>query len=443
MKLQFKLALYNTLTKMAVIAILGVLVLVSINRISVNHIRQRLLQKKTRLITNLSGVELENLLTNKTFTDYNLLREEYIVVRELKIDEQPVKRKFSQEQRSIEDNNEAFQILVTSFSYKGKKYRLELGEAMTTVDQLERTISIFTLAVMVAAVILSLMADLAFTRLLLSPFYQIIDRKLNKVNDPVNFNYGLIKTSTTDFKVLDQSISTLMQRITTLFLTEKEFIANISHELLTPISILNTRLENLLNDEQLSTEGENKIFASLKTLARLKGLINSLLLISRVENRQYDKPDVISVRQTVADVHEELEHRLPMMNLHFGTAIHEDHHFQGNRSLFHTLLANLVSNAIKYNKPGGTVSITSHSSSGQYMLIVSDTGMGMDKEAIENAFVRFEKLGSEKEDSHGLGLAIVRSIAAFHGIEINMQSEKGTGTTVTINFKLSTPVPSS
>jgi len=443
MKLQFKLALYNTLTKMAIIAILGVLVLVSINQISVNHIRQRLLQKKTRLITNLSGGELENLLTNKTFTDYNLLREEYIVVRELKNNEQPVKRKFSQEQRSIEDNNEAFQILVTSFSYKGKKYRLELGEAMTTVDQLERTISIFTLAVVIAAVILSLVADLAFTRLLLAPFYQIIDRKLNKVNDPVNFNYDLIKTSTTDFKVLDQSISTLMQRITTLFLTEKEFIANISHELLTPITILNTRLENLLNDEQLSTEGENKIFASLKTLTRLKGLINSLLLISRVENRQYDKPDIISVRQTVADVYEELEHRLPMKGLHFNTAIHEDHHFQGNRSLFHTLLVNLVSNAIKYNKSGGTISITGHTSNGQYALIISDTGIGMNKEAIENAFVRFEKLGSEQEDSHGLGLAIVRSIAAFHDIEINMQSEKGTGTTVIINFKLSPLPPSS
>jgi signal transduction histidine kinase len=434
MKLQFKLALYNTLTKVAIITMLGILILVSINHISVNHIQQRLLQKKSRLVANLSSLEINDLLMQKTFTDYNLLREEYIILKEIKKEEKPIKQKFSQEQRSIEGNQEEFQILITDFTYEGKSYRLELGETMSTLAALERTISVFTFGILIAAVILTLITDLAFTQFLLAPFYRIIDQKLNKVNDPINFNYQPVKTTTDDFRILDRSISVLMNKIATLFLTEKEFIANVSHELLTPISVLSTRLENLLNDEQLSQEGENKLFASLKTLNRLKAIINSLLLISKVENNQYNKPDIISVKHTVDEVYEELEHRLLMMKLKISIDLPDDHTFTGNRSLFHTLLMNLVNNAIKYNVPSGSVRIYSDQHDEGYTLIIADTGIGMDAEIVEHAFIRFEKLQSDKEDSHGLGLAIVRSIAAFHDIRVSIKSKKGEGTQVSIIF---------
>ncbi|MDR6783493.1 signal transduction histidine kinase [Pedobacter africanus] len=434
MKLQFKLALYNTLTKVAIITMLGILILVSINRISINHIQQRLIQKKRRLVANLSGVEVNDLLMQKTYTDYNLLREEYIILKEIRNDEKPIKQQFTRELRSIESSQEEFQILTTDFNYEGRNYRLELGETMSTLAQLERTISMFTFGILIAAVILTLITDLAFTRFLLTPFYRIIDQKLNKVNEPTNFNYKPVQTSTEDFRILDRSISALMRKITGLFLTEKEFIANVSHELLTPISVLNTRLENLLNDEKLTPEGENKIFASLKTLGRLKAIINSLLLISKVENNQYSKPDTISVRHTVEEVYEELEHRLLMMKLKFNIQLQEDHTFTGNRSLFHTLITNLISNAIKYNIPSGSVNISDMPAAETYTLVIADTGIGMNTELLEHAFVRFEKLESEREDSHGLGLAIVRSIATFHELKIDIKSKKGKGTEIRINF---------
>ncbi|WP_316815917.1 HAMP domain-containing sensor histidine kinase [Pedobacter nyackensis] len=434
MKLQFKLALYNTLTKVAIITLLGILILVSINHISVNHTQQRLLQKKARLISNLSNVEVNDLLQQKTFTDYNLLREEYIILKEIKKDDKPIKQHFVQELRIIEGNQEEFQILITDFNYEGKNYRLELGETMSTLAQLERTILMFTFGILIAAVILTLIIDLGFMQFLLTPFYQIIDQKLNKVNDPINFNYKPVKTTTADFRILDQSISVLMNKIATLFLTEKEFIANVSHELLTPLSVLSTRLENLLNDEQLSPEGENKLFACLKTLNRLKAIINSLLLISKVENNQYNKPDIISVRDTVAEVYEELEHRLLMMKLKMHFNLSEDHTFTGNKSLFHILITNLVNNAIKYNKPSGSVIIYNEVHNQTYTLVIADTGIGMDPELVEAAFIRFEKLQSEKADSHGLGLAIVRSIATFHNIKVSINSKKDQGTQISISF---------
>ncbi|WP_069659346.1 sensor histidine kinase [Arcticibacter eurypsychrophilus] len=435
MKLQLKLAFYNTLTKVVIITIMAGLILVSINRISVHHIQQRLLHKKSKLISNLSSMEINDLLTQQgTFTDYNLLKEEYIILKRGPAHLIKPKQYFRQGNRTIEGSDEEYQILIAEFTYKGKNYLLELGETTSTLGQLEHTISMYTFFILLASIILTSVTDLAFTGFLLAPFYKIIDQKLNKVNDPISFNYEGIKTTTEDFRILDQSISSLMKKMADMFSREKEFIANVSHELLTPITILSTRLENLLNDEKLSAAGETKIFACLKTLTRLKSIINSLLLISKVENNQYDKLHTISVKEVVDEVYEEMEDRLVTMDLKFTIDLQEDHAFKGNRYLFHTLLMNIVNNAIKYNRHSGSVSINGNHANGQFMLTVRDSGQGMLLNQVKNAFQRFEKFQSKKEDSYGLGLSIAQSIASFHHLELDIQSEKGKGTQVNIIF---------
>jgi signal transduction histidine kinase len=436
MKLQVKLALYNTLTKVAIITILGLAILFSINRISIKHIQQRLLQKKEKLISNLSSVEINDLLTKQgSYIDYNLLKEEYIILQ--KVTGKSVSRPayFIKDIRSIEGDEEEYQILLTTLVFDGIEYQLELGESMSSVSQLDRTISVFTFLILGIAVGLTLVADLTFTKFLLNPFYKIVDQKINKVNDPQNFSYKPIATSTQDFKILDESISTLMSKMSSLLSNEKEFIGNVSHELLTPISILNSRLENVLEKEVLSEEGENKLFACLKTLGRLKSIINSLLLISKVENNQFGKQDVISIQQTVAEVYEELDHRLLMRRLTFVTNIGEDFIFNGNQSLFHTLVMNIVTNAIKYNVDDGEIKIEAGRTPKGFIITVTDTGIGMDDPMLNNAFNRFEKFESVEKDSQGLGLAIVKSIALFHDIDLNISSQKGVGTRLSLLFK--------
>ncbi|MHA4896554.1 sensor histidine kinase [Pedobacter sp. PWIIR3] len=435
MKLQFKLAFYNTITKIGIVSLLGVVILISINRISTRHIQQRLLQKKDKLISNLSTVEINDLLTKqRTYTDYNLVREEYIILTESAHLIPLGKSRFLEEPRIIENDEANYQILLTNFEFKGKTYKLELGENMASVIQLERTISVFTFLIMLVAIILSIVADLAFTKFLLAPFYKIIEQKLNKVNDPMNFNYDAVKTSTEDFLVLDRSISTLMSKMANLLITEKEFIANVSHELLTPIATLSSRFENLLDGENLTEAAQNKIFSSLKTLSRLKAIINSLLLISKVENNQFTKQDSISIKKTINDVYEELEHRLLMKNLKFKIHLMDDHNIKGNQSLIHTLFMNVINNAIKYNVDHGIIEIRGIVLEKSFQLEIIDTGIGMDQEKSKNVFKRFERLDSSEKDSYGLGLAIVHSITVFHGIDIQIESVKNKGTKVNFTF---------
>ncbi|MES2278026.1 MAG: HAMP domain-containing sensor histidine kinase [Bacteroidota bacterium] len=439
MKLQLKLALYNTLTKVAVILFTGVFTLLAIEKISYNHIELRLEKAKNEQIKHLPSAEIDSLLSKKkTYTDYNLIKEEFIQVTPQPYEAAPSTASYFRTSSRKLDNKDTeiqtYHILSTRLNFKNHTYLLEIGESIETIEDLKTIIKQFTLVVLIIALGLTLASDLIFTKYLLNPFYKIIDRKLIKVNDPLNFDYEKVKTTTQDFNLLDDSISLLMKKITDLFLLEKQFIANVSHELLTPISIISTRLENLMLQENLSEDAENKLFASLKTLNRLKSIINSLLLISKVENNQFNKSDSVKIADVLTEITDELEDRLEAKKIQFHNRIAYQYSITANRPLIHTLLFNIVNNAIKYNDIKGHIVISDDVSGNTYTLQIADTGAGMEPEQIEKAFNRFEKLESDEMESFGLGLAIVKSIATFHNIHIGIQSNKGKGTTFKLTF---------
>lgn len=436
MKLQHKLALFNIFTKIAIIAISGLFVTILTNNISINHLQGRLIDKKNKLISNLSMAEINELVNmQKTFTDYNILKEEYIIIDQVpKPSKRNTKIYFSTEERQVDDESQKYLIMTNYFTFGGKFYRLEIGETMNAVSQIETTLLYFTLLTLVISVIASLLVEMTFTRFLLIPFYQIINLKLNNVNDPIHYNSTHIETSTEDFRLLDDSISALMKKISNQIIIQKQFITNVSHELLTPISLMMPRLENLLNDENLSDKGMNKIVASLKTLNRLKSIIHSLLLISKVEHNQFIKNDIILINKLIEEIYGELKDRLPEKDIKIQIKLL--HHFEvfGNEALVHILCTNIINNAIKYNKAGGKVIITDSLSTNAYILYIKDEGIGMNPDEIELAFNRFERLGTSEADSYGLGLAIVKSIAAFHDIGVSVISNKKSGTTASITF---------
>ncbi|WP_419701224.1 sensor histidine kinase [Mucilaginibacter sp. NFX135] len=436
MKLQVKLALYNTLTKVSIILFTGLLILLSIEKISYNHIEVRLEEKKEATLRSLSSKEINSFLAaQKVYTDYNILKEEFITITPVKY--QPntnTKVIFTTEAKKVDKNMETYRILSNRFNFNGYTYLLQIGETIESVEELKSIIKKFTLLVLFIALVLTLISDLVFTKFLLAPFYKIIDRKLIKVNDPMNFDYEKIKTTTQDFELLDDSISSLMKKISNLFILEKQFIANVSHELLTPISIISSRLENILLHDNLSEGSENKMHASLKTLNRLKSIINSLLLISKVENNQFDKGDMVMIAEVIKEIHEELEDRIEEKHLTFTNHLKYIYSIQGNRPLMHTLLFNIINNSIKYNNLKGSITISDDLTDDIYAITIADTGAGMEQKQIDNAFNRFEKFDTDEKESYGLGLAIVKSITAFHNIKIKINSVKNKGTAVKLIF---------
>ncbi|UKJ08833.1 sensor histidine kinase [Solitalea lacus] len=437
MRLQAKFALYNVLTKIAIILSLALLFNFSTEQVAYSHLDARILQKKEQFIKNLSGKEISEYISEQDtdFTSYNIFKEEYILLKTISSGNQKDGTGiFSTESRIIENQTNDYRILTYNFDFERRHYQLEIGESLASIKQFKQTLRTYTLVVLLVAILLTLITDFLFTGFLLKPLAAIINKRLQDVNDPSHFNFEPIATSTSDFKHLDKQLKEMLTSISQSFHTQKEFIGNVSHELLTPISILKSRFENLLNENSISDEVQNKIYASLNTLYQLKNIVNSLLLISKIENEQFKPNESIVVNKLIQEISEELKDRLDDKSLHFNADLKYNYHFIGSKSLIRTMLFNVITNAIKYNAEQGTITISDSIVDEKYQLSIADTGKGIDEERLPYIFDRFEKLNTNEEESHGLGLAIVKSIANFHKIDINVYSQINKGTRITFTF---------
>ncbi len=133
------------------------------------------------------------------------------------------------------------------------------------------------------------------------------------------------------------------------------------------------------------------------------------------------------------DLHEDLQDRIEDREIKFLNKMQHHYVFTGNKTLIHILIYNLVTNAIKYNKPQGSITITDGFNQPNYFISITDSGVGMNDSQIEQIFNRFARISSD-QDGQGLGLAIAESIASFHHIEIKVTSVVNEGTTFTLLF---------
>ena len=247
------------------------------------------------------------------------------------------------------------------------------------------------------------------------------------------FDHTPIKAKSRDFREVDLVLNQMMDRIAELFKKERQFISNVSHELLTPIALLKNKLENLLQNDSLDDTAVDKIAGSLKTLDMLKKIINNLLLISRIENNQYELNESVNFHELVTDLQEDLQDRIEDKGIQFVNNMKHDFIFKGNKTLIHILIYNLVTNAIKYNKPNGEIIIEDGYQEKRYFISITDSGIGLNESQLENIFNRFTRISSDQE-GQGLGLAIAKSIAVFHHIDIKVKSELEQSTSFTLWF---------
>ncbi|MBZ4036077.1 HAMP domain-containing histidine kinase [Flavobacterium sp. 17A] len=404
-----------------------------------HHINNSLLEKKKKFIEHLNQEEINDFIENpddstETFSEFSTLHNEFLVLSHAPIKPRHKNSTFSNDYRKIEGEENEYRILEHHFVYGGQGYKLEIGSSLSEVNDLTFVIRFFILIVFVVILLITFLADTFYIEYLLKPFYKIIDTKIRRVNEPETFDHTPIKAASRDFRELDFVLNQMMDRIAEVFKKEKQFISNVSHELLTPIALLKNKLENLLQNESLDDNAFDKIAGSLKTLDMLKKIINNLLLISRIDNNQYEANEEINLKEIVSDLQEDLQDRMDDREIHFINKIENSFVFLGNKTLIHILIYNLVTNAIKYNKPEGNIIIEDGFVGEHYFIKVKDSGIGMDESQLEKIFSRFARISSDQE-GQGLGLAIAQSVAAFHHIEIKVESVINEGTTFTLWFQ--------
>lgn len=428
MKLQTKLTLFITLSKLAVVLLFVLTLPYLIERIANRYTNYYLLQQKEKVLEVVARQGIDAYLQgNESYGSYTLLKEEYISLEPIE-GNQKLDTIYTDD-RIIEQDTLSYRVLMHSFAAANNNYLLEIGKSTATISQYNRPMQRIASQMLLGLIGITLIVDLIFTRFLLKPLGEIIQSKLVNRKFPFNENKEPVRTSTSDFRYLDDSLISLMDQIHEAFEKEREFTANASHELMTPIGILQNKIENLMDTSELDDVVQERLIEMQRTVNRLKKIVRSLLLISRIDNAQFAKSETVLVDELIRDVVEEIGHRLEEKEISLTIDLDKKRQLKGvNRDLLFQMFYNLINNAIKYNKPNGKIIIADQAKNNKYFLRIEDTGIGIPKAELPLIFNRFKKHTAAEEGSYGLGLSIVKSIADYHEMKISATSKVNEGT---------------
>ncbi len=439
MRLELKLALIGALSKIVIFFILFILMQQVIDRQALRVTDRDLIKMKDKTMTIVDKIGINSFLNiskDSVYASYNMLKDEYITID---VDTQKVTGPiiFSNEAREIEDEDFDFRILNYGFEINNQHYMLEIGKNIQLINSLNKTMKNISITIILIVLMITIIFDVGINKYLLNPLNKMIIRKLKTITNPETFDYSELHSSTSDFVYLNNALNELMHKVTTILKNQQKFTADVSHELFTPISIMQSKLENLLTSGNLTEQFATNVMDQQNHLNRLQQIIKALLLIARIENDQFSKNETIIVRELVDEIILNIEDRAEMKNITIHNLIHPNDNLANiNKSLIYILLFNLVSNAIKYNRDGGWIRVASFETGNKYCIEVIDNGIGIDHDQISNIFNRFKRADPTSGEGYGLGLSIVSSIVNFHNGSIEVQSVKGEGSTFKIQFPL-------
>ncbi len=232
-----------------------------------------------------------------------------------------------------------------------------------------------------------------------------------------------------DFEELEDirsSFNSVTTKLNSALSYQKRFNASMAHELKTPLSIIKTHID-VLNEQKDKTvdDYQNTLDIIQKTVRKMNALVETLLDSSQEGTDSLN--DEISVEELVMDVVDDLSLLAEDKNVHLTYKLVNIPTSFGNQVLMYRALYNLIENAIKYNKPGGKVHVTSEFDEKEYIIRVSDEGIGIPQKDMERIFEPFYRSNKENPDGLGLGLALVQTVVHMHSGQIVVMSKEGQG----------------
>jgi two-component system phosphate regulon sensor histidine kinase PhoR len=263
-----------------------------------------------------------------------------------------------------------------------------------------------------------------------------------------NLDKRITVRSNDEFGKLAESLNNMVDKLNEdiaklrkLERVRSEFLGNVSHELRTPIFAIQGMLETLLNGALDDNEASKDfVERALSNTQRLNALLGDLIEISRIESGEMKMSfRYFSLNELLEEVVSEL--KLPAekrnISLKLETQI-ESPEVYGDKDRLKQALINLIDNAIKYNKPNGVVTVAYSLQDKLAVVMVKDTGVGIEQEHLPRIFERFYRIDKERSreaGGTGLGLAIVKHIIEAHGSKVEVQSEMGKGSTFSFILK--------
>ncbi len=318
-----------------------------------------------------------------------------------------------------EEEYEVVRMLTTYFSTpQNAYYELKIITSMVEGDDLVGDLLHALLWLYVAVIASAFIINNWVLRKIWRPFYQLQD-ELRGFRLGEDKTFQPPQTQVREFRDMNDTVAELLKANIAVFQQQKQFIENASHELQTPLAIAINKLELALEQSQEEGEQTQMLVNAIQYLERMTRLNKSLLLLSKIENRQFSSEEEVDfnarLRQQADDFEEFIHYRHIQLEIVERAVLKR----RFNSDLADLLITNLLKNAIVHNYEGGNITITIENTGFE----IANTGreQALDSEKMFGRFYR----SAEQSSSTGLGLAVVKAIAQFHQIGVTYRYGDG------------------
>ncbi|ANE50893.1 hypothetical protein SY85_10645 [Flavisolibacter tropicus] len=308
---------------------------------------------------------------------------------------------------SLSNGNGIFRQMVFSINVNGQWYKILVAKSEEDTDDLIEEILLIVLTTVIFMLLASFIINRIVLKRLWNPFYNMLESfnqfRLGKKQE-LNFK----PTDIDEFELLRKTMQQTINKAESEYHILKEFTENASHEMQTPLAIIRSKLDLLIQDEALSETQSKMVQSAYSAIEKLNRLNQSLLLLTKIENSQFEKVSVINLKQKVE---EKLAEFLELWDNQqvLVTAELKEITILMNNELADVLLNNLLSNATRHNYTGGRIAIFLDAD--HLRIVNSGNRHSLDEEKI---FQRFYK-SVQSSESNGLGLSIIKQICDVSG----------------------------
>lgn len=318
----------------------------------------------------------------------------------------------------LKDRQEAYRTATVVSRINGEDYRISMMDVFIESDDIYDSVVRIMSRLFALLGITLLLFSFLITRWLFLPFKKTLEQ-IQSFNLKKQEALALPVTTTKEFKQMNTFIAQMVAKARQDYLAVKEFSENASHEIQTPLSVTQGKLELLLETPDLSLEQLQLIQAAQQSLNKLSKLGEALLLLTKIENKEFATQKKINFSNIVHNNTHSFEELACMKGLTFRQSIKENVLLEIDPSLADILVNNLLKNTIRHNVEDGWVSVELDSEK----LVVTNTGL-VPKVPTRQLLERFQK-SQHTNGSLGLGLSIVNKICTVSNFDLNYDFEEG------------------
>ena len=316
-----------------------------------------------------------------------------------------------------EDDFEPVRLLESIFRHEDEYYKVKVITSMVEEDDLIEDLFYSILWLYIGMVVSILLLNNFLLKKVWHPFYDLL-RKLKNFNIESDQEIHYAETNIEEFKLLNKNVDRLLKKSRESYVNQKQFIENASHELQTPLAISINKLELLLESEHLNEKDISLLADGIQNLERLSKFNKSLLLLSKIENRQFENIETLDINQVLQEIIDSLEDLADLRKINIEFEQQQQLFFEGNKELIFILYVNLIKNAIIHSSKNNRIYINV----AQNEVVIQNEGEHSLNTAV--IFQRFYKKSGVKS-STGIGLALAKAIADKYELGLHYQFREG------------------